>query len=347
MMPCRGTIEREMKTSMTRRAVLAFTLAALLSLVAWVESESQGQRTGRTWRIGWLSPSPSATGSYELAALREGLRGLGYVEGERGNILLTERWADGAATRMPQLARELVEAKVDVICTSGTPATLHAKQATATIPIVFGRAAFPERTGLVASMARPGGNLTGVTFIGPEYGKRLELLREVSPRVSRVALLHNDQNAASVMAVEETRKWAATLQVTIEAWGVHDRASLEAAFAGMSRIRPDALMTTADPLLASYRVLVVEFAREQRLISMYGDREYVKAGGLMFYGTSISDMWRHAAIHVDQILRGAKPRDLPVEQPKKFELIINTRTSRSLGLTIPSSVLLRADQIVE
>ena len=188
---------------------------------------------------------------------------------------------------MPQLARELVEAKVDVICTSGTPATLSAKQATTTIPIVFGRTAFPERTGLVESMARPGGNLTGVTFIGPEYGKRLELLREVSPRVSRVALLHNDQNAASVMAVAETQKWAATLQVTIEALGVHDRPSLEAAFAAMSRVRPDALMTTADPLLASYRGLVVEFARENRLISMYGDREYVKAGGFMFYGTSI------------------------------------------------------------
>lgn len=256
-------------------------------------------------------------------------------------------WADGDQAMLPRLARALVERKVDVICTAGTPATLAAKHATTTIPIVFGRAAFPEQTGLVASMARPGGNLTGVTFIGPEYGKRLELLREVAPRISRVTLLYNDQNTASVLAMRETQKWAKPLQVGVEPLGVHDRVSLDAAFSAMRRGRPDALMTTADALLSSYRALIVKFAGDRRLISMYGDREYVKAGGLMFYGTSNADMWRHAAIHVDRILKGAKPGDLPVEQPTKFELIINMAATKSLGLTIPAAVRLRADEILD
>jgi len=196
-------------------------------------------------------------------------------------------------------------------------------------------------------LARPGGNLTGVTFIGPEYGKRLELLREVSPKVSRVALLYNDRNTASVLAMNETQEWARTLRVGIEPLGVQDRASLETAFAAIRRGSFDALMTTADPLLASYRSLIVEFATGRRLLSMYGDREYVVAGGLMFYGTSLADMWRHAAIYVDRILKGAKPGDLPVEQPTKFELVINLKTAKALGLTIPPSLLARADQVIE
>jgi putative ABC transport system substrate-binding protein len=212
---------------------------------------------------------------------------------------------------------------------------------------VFGRAAFPDQTGLVASLARPGGNLTGVTFVGPEYGKRLELLREVSPKVARVALLYNDHNRASLLAVEETREWAQALHVTIEAQGVHDRASLDVALTAVRRSRPDALMTTADPLLASYRQAVVEFAATQRLLAMYGERSYVSTGGLMFYGTSTTDMWRRAAVYVDRILRGAKPGDLPVERPTSFELWINKRTARTLGLTLPPLVLLRADRVLD
>jgi putative ABC transport system substrate-binding protein len=296
-------------------------------------------------RIGWLSPPPSVTGEPELEALRKALTELGYVEGR--NIAIEARWADGDAARLPRLARSLVELKVDVICTAGTPATLAAKQATTTIPIVFGRAAFPDRTGLVTSLARPGGNLTGVTYIGPEYGKRLELLREVSPKISRVVLLYNDQNTASVLAMNETLQWAKTLQVVMQPLGVHDGASLESAFASARRGKLDALMTTSDPLLASYRAKIVEFASGRHLIAMYGDRVYVVAGGLMFYGTSTADMWRHAAIHVDRILKGAKPGDLPVEQPTKFELMINMKTAKALGLTIPREVLLRADQIIE
>jgi putative ABC transport system substrate-binding protein len=321
---------------------LAVTLAVGLALGPL---DVEAQQAGRVWRIGWLSPAPSATGASEFDALRRGLRELGYIEGR--NITIEARWADGDAARLPQLARALVELNVDVICAAATPATLAAKKATTTIPIVFGRAAFPERTGLVTSLARPGGNLTGVTFIGPEYGKRLELLREVSPRVSRVSLLYNDQNTASVLAMNETQEWAKRLQVAIEPLGVHDRTSLETAFAAIRRGNPDALMTTADALLASYRAPIVEFANERRLLSMYGDRDYVVAGGLMFYGTSLTDMWRHAAIHVDRILKGARPGDLPVEQPTKFELVINLKTAKALGLTIPPSFLARADQIIQ
>jgi putative ABC transport system substrate-binding protein len=319
---------------------LVLTLSLILAPLA-----AGAQQAGKVWRIGWLSPPSEATGVSELDALRHGLQELNYVDGR--NIRIEARWADGDSARLPELARALVQLDVDVICTAGTPATLAAKQATTKIPIVFGRAAFPDRTGLITSLARPGGNLTGVTFIGPEYGKRLELLREVAPKISRVTLLYNDKNAASVLAMEETQQWAQSLRVALEPLGLRDRPSLETAFAAMRRRRPDALMTTADPLVASYRRFIVDFANGQRLISMYGDREYVRDGGLMFYGTSTTEMWRQAAVYVDRILRGAKPGELPVGQPTKFELLINMKTAKALGLTIPQSVLQRADQVIE
>jgi putative tryptophan/tyrosine transport system substrate-binding protein len=300
---------------------------------------------GRVWRIGWLSPPSGEAGGSELDALRQGLRELGYVEGR--NIVIEARWAAGDQARLPTLARTLVDLKVDVICTAGTPATLAAKHATSKIPIVFGRAAFPEQTGLVDSVARPGGNLTGVAWIGPEYGKRLELLREVTPSLSRVALLYNDKNPASVLAMEVTRQWARDLHLGLEPHGVHDRPGLDAAFAVMRRRSPDALMTTSDPVLSSYRAAIVGFAAERRLLSMYGDRIYVTNGGLMFYGTSTSVMWRQAAIYVDRIFKGAKPGDLPVEQPTKFELVINMKTAGALGLAVPQSVLARADETID
>ena len=329
---------------MKTRTMLGLALTVVF-LGAAPLSEAQESKAGRVWRVGWLSPAPSATGASEFEALRKGLGELGYAEGR--NIRLEARWADGEAARLPRLARALVELPVDIICAAGTPATLAAKRATTTIPIVFGRAAFPERTGLVTSLARPGGNLTGVTFIGPEYGKRLELLREVSPKISRVALLYNDHNTASVLAVNETQECAKRLQVAIEPLGVHDRASLETALTAIRRGNPHALMTTADALLASYRASIVEFVDGRRLLAMYGDRDYVAAGGLMFYGTSLTDMWRHAAIHVDRILKGTKPGELPVEQPTKFELVINLKAAKSLGLTIPAALLIRADQVIE
>ena len=325
----------------SRRVFLATAGGVLLAAPV----AAQVQPAGRMWRIGWLSPPSAEAGAAELDALREGLRELNYVEGR--NIVIEARWADGDQTRLLGLARALVELRVDVICTAGTPATLAAKHATTKIPIVFGRAAFPEQTGLVASVARPGGNLTGVAWIGPEYGKRLELLREVAPRLSRVALLYNDENPASVLAMEVTGQWARSLHVALEPLGLHDRPGLEAALGVIRRRRPDALMTTADPVLSSYRTTIVGFATEHHLVSMYGDRIYVTAGGLMFYGTSTAVMWRQAAIYVDRILKGAKPGELPVEQPTKFELVINMKTASMLGLAVPQSVLARADQIIE
>ena len=324
---------------MDRRTVLG----VLVSMVAW--SRVSRAKEQRVWRIGWLSPAPAASGGYELEALRGALRELGYLEGQ--SMVIDARWAEGNSQRLPELARALVDARADVICTSGTPATMAAKAATASIPIIFGRAAFPDKTGLVSNLSRPGGNLTGVTFIGPEYGKRLEMLREVSPRTARVALLYNDRNTASVLAMRETQEWGRSLQTMVEPLGVHDEASLQAALGAVRSSKVEALMTTADPLIASYRARVVEFANGHRLITMYGEREYVRAGGLMFYGTSTTDMWRHAATHVDRVLKGAKPGDLPVEQPTQFELMINLKTAKALGLTLPQSFLLRADQLIE
>jgi putative ABC transport system substrate-binding protein len=306
---------------------------------------AQVQQAGKVYCIGWLSPTTSLSGASELGALRENLRGLGFVEGR--NITIESRWANGEPTALLALARSLVELKVDVICPAGTQASLAAKQATTTIPIVFAAAAFPDETGLVASYARPGANITGVAFIGPEYGKRLELLREVSPRLARVALLYNDNNPASIRVWKETRAWAEKLGVALEPHGIHRKEDVETVFGVIARNRPGALMTTADPLVTSYRREIVEFAAKHRLLAIYPNRDFVQVGGLMFYGTSTTEMYRRAAAYVDRILKGAKPADLPVEQPMKFDMVINLRTSKVLGITIPQSVLVRADDLIE
>ena len=189
--------------------------------------------------------------------------------------------------------------------------------------------------------------MTGVAFVGEEYGKRLELLREVSPRLARVALFYNDQNPASVLALKETQRWAQPLGIALEPQGVHSRESIDKAFAGMARNPPGALMTTADAVVLSFQKEIVAFAAKHRLPSMFPDRAVTELGGLMFYGTSVADMWRQAAAHVHKILRGARPADLPVEQPMKFDLVINLKTAKALGITVPRSVLMRADRVIE
>jgi putative ABC transport system substrate-binding protein len=296
-------------------------------------------------RIGWLSPEAAADGLPNLEALRAGLRELGYVEGQ--NITIEARWADGRSERLPQLAAELVRLPVDVLCTAGTQASGAAKHATSTIPIVFANVAFPDQSGLVASYPRPGGNVTGVAFIGPEYGKRLELLKEARPRLSRVALIYNPDNPGSVSALQETQRWATALGVRLEPHKFRGPHDFERVFGAIAGKRPDALMTTADPLIASDRTRIVDFAAKHRLLSMYPSREFVNAGGLMFYGGSVPEMYRRAAVYVDRILKGAKPADLPVEQPIKFDMVINLKTAKALGLTIPQSLLLRADQVIQ
>jgi len=324
-----------------RRAfITSLTVGALLASRSADAQKSKGMR-----RIGWLSPASAADGLPNLEALRAGLRDLGYMEGQ--NITVEARWADGRSERLSQLAAELVRLPVDVLCTAGSQASGAAKHATSTIPIVFANVAFPDQTGLVASYPRPGGNITGVAFIGPEYGKRLELLKEARPGLARVALIYNPENPGSVMALQETQRWATALGVRLEPHkfrGPHDFENVFGAIAGK---RPDALMTTADPLIAAYSARIVDFAAKNRLLSMYPGREFVDAGGLMFYGGSIPEMYRRAAVYVDRILKGAKPADLPVEQPVKFDMVINLKTAKALGLTIPQSLLLRADQVIQ
>ena len=324
-----------------RRAFIAsLTFGALLA-----SRPAEAQKAKGTHRIGWLSPASAANDLPNLEALRAGLREVGYVEGQ--NITIEARWAEGRSERLPQLAAELVRLPVDVLCTVGTLASGAAKHATSTIPIVFANVAFPDQSGLVASYPRPGGNLTGVAFIGPEYGKRLELLREAHPRLSRVALIYNPDNPGSVLALQETQRWATPMGLRLEPHkfrGPHDFERVAAAIAGK---RPDALMTTADQLITSDRTRIVDFAAKHRLLSMYPTREFAEAGGLMYYGGSIPEMYRRAAVYVDKILKGAKPGDLPVEQPTKFDMVINLKTAKALGLTIPQSLLVRADEVIQ
>jgi putative ABC transport system substrate-binding protein len=317
----------------------------IAAAVLGAPTAARAQGAPKVARIGWLSPASAGTGTSNFDALRSGLRELGYIEGR--NMVFEERWADGVAARMSALAAELVNLKVDVICTAGTPAALAARDATTTIPIVFANVAFPDRSHLVESYARPGRNVTGVAFIGPEYGKRLELLKEALPKLRRVGLIYNPENQASVLALEETRRWAPALDVTLEAYSLRGPQELDGMFDIITRSHPDALMTTADVLIHSYRARIVQFAAKNRLPSMFPDKEYVVAGGLMFYGGSIPEMYRRAGIYIDRILKGAKPADLPVEQPTKFDMIVNLKTARTLSVTIPQSILLRADQVID
>ncbi len=306
---------------------------------------ADAQKAKGPHRIGWLSSASAADGLTNLEALRAGLRETGYIEGQ--TITIEARWADGHIERLPQLAAELVRIPVHVLCTAGGPAAGAAKQATSTIPIVFASVAFPDQAGLVASYARPGGNITGVAFIGPEYGKRLELLKEAQPRLSRVALIYNPNNPGSVLALQETQRWATALGVRLEPHKFRGPDDLEGLFGAIVGKRPDALMTTADALIVSSRARIADFAAKQRLLAMYPTKEFVDAGGLMFYGASIPEMYRQAAAYVVRILKGANPGELPVEQPVKFDMVINLKRAKALGFTIPQSLLLRADQVIE
>jgi putative ABC transport system substrate-binding protein len=280
-------------------------------------------------------------------AFRQGLGEFGYTEGQ--NITIEYRWAEGKYDRFPDLVADLVRLKVDVIVTAGTPGALAAKQATKTIPIVMAVAADAVGAGLVASLARPGGNVTGSTTIAQELeGKRLELLREVVPRLSRVAVLWNPANPVQPIILKQTQLAAPALHLRLEPIvGVSGVRELEGAFATISRVRPDALILLADRFLLAERTRIVEFAAKRRLPTMYPYREMVKAGGLMSYSPSYPDLFRRAATYVDKILRGAKPADLPVEQPIKLELVINLKTAKALGLTIPQSLLRRADEVIQ
>jgi putative tryptophan/tyrosine transport system substrate-binding protein len=327
-----------------KRAAVPSILIAVVLLAFRVAVEAQQPK--KVPRIGYLSVSSPSAMSTRTEAFRQGLRELGYVEGK--NIVIEWRSAEGKRDRLPSLAAELVRLKVDIIVTAGPPATRSAKEATVTIPIVFAQDGDPVASGFVASLARPGGNITGLSTLAPELsGKRLELLKEIVPRLSRVAVLGNSTNPANAQVLKETELAAGVFGVKLQYLDVLDPKDIETAFRAASKGRADAvLMTVSGGVVLSQRTQVVELAAKSRLPAMYIIREYVETGGLMSYGVSLIDLDRRAATYVDKILKGAKPADLPVEQPKKFEFIISLKAAKQIGLTIPPNVLARADKVI-
>lgn len=304
------------------------------------------QQPARIARIGFLGNSTAALEANLIGPFREGLRDLGYVEGR--NILIEYRWAEGKYERFPTLIAELTALKVDVIVTAGTPAALAVRKATTSVPLVMVAVGDPVGTGIVASLARPGGNITGLTSISPELeGKRLQLLKEVTPKLSHVAILWNPNNAFHVIELKQAQFAAQMLRIKLLSLGGWNEEGLEKVFTEIIRERPDALLVLADRLFLHHRARIMEFAAQHRLPGVYAYRELVEAGGLMSFGPSYAGMHRRAAYFVDRILKGAKPADLPVEAPATFELVINLKAAKALGLTIPQSVILRATQVIQ
>ena len=306
---------------------------------------AQAQQAGKVWRIGYLDQGSTAGNGPYFKAFRNGLRDLGWVEGK--NITLDIRFAEGKTEQLPALAAELVRLKVDLIATSSTPAALAAKQATATIPIVIGFVADPVGSGVVSSLARPGGNITGWTHLGVELrGKYLELLKEAVPGAMRFGVLWNPANPAHRPSMGAIEAAARRLKVELYPVSAQEPKELESAFSALAAKRVEALVVFPDGMFLAQTSVIVGLAARRRLPALYGVREYAEAGGLMTYGTSLVDMFRLSASFADKILKGAKPGDLPVEQPTKFELVINLKTAKTLGLTIPPSVLGRADEVI-
>ena len=327
---------------MDRRAFLGTLAGGLLAAPLVAEA----QQAAKIARIGYLGRKAN---SHLHAAFLQGLRDLGYVEGR--NVVIEVRDAEGRNERLPALAAELVALKVDVIVAVATPAALAAKQATKTIPVVFTALADPVTSGLVTSLARPGGNITGVSFLAPEQvGKRLERLKEAVPGVSRVAVLWQPGDVPETTAknlLKEAEVAARALGVRVQFVEARGPADFDRAFSDVTRARAGALTVLTSPMFVTERRRLVDLAARNRLPAVYGLREFVDAGGLMSYGSNTADVYRRAATYVDKILKGAKPADLPVEQPTKFELVINLKTAKALGLTIPPSLLQRADEVIQ
>ena len=306
----------------------------------------RSQTAQKQHRVGFLGNSTAASEANLIGPFRDGLRELGYEEGR--NLAIEYRWAEGNYERFPALIAELLDSHVDVLVTAGTPATLAVKKATATVPLVMIAVGDPVGTGIAASLAHPGGNITGLSSMAPDLeGKRLELLREVVPGLSSIAVLWNPLNAFNTGAMKQTRAAAGVLHIDVRPQAVRKTEELEAAFTAIERDRPQALFVFADRVFLHNRIAIAEFANKHRLPSVNAYRELVEAGGLMSFGPSYEDMHRRAATYVDKILKGAKPADLPVEQPTKFLLLINLKAAKTLGLTVPSSLLVRADELIE
>ncbi len=321
--------------------LLAFALGPLTGPVA-----AEAQQAKKVPRIGVLSPfSPSDTARWHQA-FRQGLHDLGWVEGK--NISIEYRYAEGRNDRLPDLAADLVRLEVDIIVAAVATDALVVQKATRTIPIVVASAGDPVASGLVESLARPGGNITGLSQMAPELaGKRLELLKEIVPKLSRVAVLWNPQDRGSTLSWKEIQPPARELRVQLHSLEVRSPNDFDKAFKDATSARAGALAIMPDPVFAANLKRVADLAAKSRLPSIFHLREFADSGGLMAYGVDRSDMFRRAATYVDKILKGAKPADLPVEQPTRFELIINMKTAKALGLSIPQSVLIRADQVIQ
>ena len=328
---------------MNRRAFLSTLSGGLLAAPLAVE----GQQPARMVKIGYLEFGSAAPGTPRFEAFRRGLRELGWIEGK--SIAIVVRAAEGNENRLPEFTVDLVKLKVDLIFASSTPAALAAKQVATTTPIVIGFVADPVGSGLVASLARPGGNITGWTHLaGLELNaKRLEILAQAVPGAVRIGALWNQANPIHGPGLKEVEAVARRLTVELHAVGVRDPKELEGAFSTLAQQRVQALTVPPDGMFLAHQSRIIDLAAKHRIPTMYGVTELTKAGGLMAYGTNLLDMYRRGALFVDKILKGAKPGDLPVEQPTKFDLVINLKTAKALGLTIPQSVLQRADQVIE
>jgi putative ABC transport system substrate-binding protein len=325
-----------------KQKITVLTLCGVL-LALSISAEAQAPK--KVPRIGFLTASPSVFPG-RIEAFRRGLRELGYVEGK--NIVIDWRYTEGKLDHAPALAAELVRLEVDIIVSSGPTLTNILKEATTTIPIVMGYHTDPVGTGLVASLARPGGNITGLSVLSPELGgKRLEILKEVVPKLSRVAVLGSSTLPGNAETLKETVLVAGALGVKLQFIDVLSPKDIEAAFRRTVKERADAVLAQGSGILNAHRTQVADLAVKSRLPGMYYAAEFVEAGGLMFYGVDFPDLHRRAATYVDKILKGAKPAELPVEQPKKFEFIINLKAANQIGLVIPPNVLVRADKVIK
>ena len=327
---------------MIRRIVVWLLTTALLFTAPFAAA----QQPKKVPRIAYLSATSPSVNPTRIEAFRQGLRELGYVEGK--NIIIEWRYAEGKLDRVGELAADLVRLKVDVIVTGGPTITPIVKEATTTIPIVMGYDNDPVGSGFVASLARPGGNITGLSALFPELsGKRLELLKEIIPKLSRAAVIGTSTQPGNPQALREVELAAGALKVQLHYLDVQEPKDIESVFRAATKWRADAVLVLVGAVLNSHRIQVADLAVKNRLPAVYGQPQYVEDGGLLSYAPSYTDLLRRAATYVDKILKGAKPADLPIEQPKKFELIINLKTAKQIGLTIPPNVLARADKVIK
>jgi putative ABC transport system substrate-binding protein len=331
------------EVGMKKVALLSILVVAVQLAVAVI---AEAQQPKKISRIGFLAAVSPAAVSDRLEAFRLGLRDLGYVE--RKSFVIESRYAEGKLDRLPALAAELARLKVDVILSGGPAATRPAKKETATIPIVMAFDTDPVGNGFVASLARPGGNVTGLSALSPEIGgKHLELLKEIFPRLSRVAVIGTSAEPANAQALRETELAAGAIGIKLQNLDIRDSKDIETAFRAAGTGRADGVLVLTSPFTFAQRIQVVDLAAKSRLPAIYWATEFVEVGGLMSYATSFADLYRRAAIYVDKILKGAKPADLPVEQPKKFEFVINLKAAKQIGLAIPPNVLARADKVIK